>query len=579
MRAASERPLHRGGDAALRAWLTFRALVLRLDGVPAVWVVAPLVVVQWVAIAVVALHTPHNGWLYHSGGDSTEYWTHEWSLSRLILPYAALGYAVPVAYAWVPLVFGVNPLAGLPAIVLVQVLLLTPLTVAGVHAVARRLAGRVFAAWAALVWAVAPVLAVPLWRSDYHDRYLDSFLPQLYGLVNLGDFPSLVVLVVAGWLALRTIDEGGGNDALLTGLVLGLAVGVKPANALALPAAFVAFVAARRWRSLALSLAGLLPAVLTLALWKHRALGTLPLFGASGAREAAGAGPTVVADVADYVHWSLSHLRYNLGQLREFFWSRLLCEFLVVAGSFALLRKSVPKGLYVIVWFAAFYLVKGGSPQADLRSGTFLRLTMPGLPAFLLLASAVVLLVPGWGRRVPEIRAPERWPRPTWRLAAVVGIAAVLPLVLVGVARTSPPETYARLPGTTIDMPISSVLRPALTRIRDGVRVRWRPVDGNGAHVFYMVFRSPAEAETCVYTGTPANLCILDMTFLGRTDLTHLDDTPLPGRYQYRVVMAASFRPTDADFGDGSLVGPAAQFRVVCTSEKCRRDVARLQGR
>ena len=53
-----------------------------------------------------ALETPHNGFIWYSGGDATEYWTGQWAVGHLRLTQSVIGWGLPVFYAWVPLVTG-----------------------------------------------------------------------------------------------------------------------------------------------------------------------------------------------------------------------------------------------------------------------------------------------------------------------------------------------------------------------------------------------------------------------------------------------------------------------------------------
>jgi hypothetical protein len=561
-----------GGDAALRAWQAVRRLALRLERVRPLYVLAPLVVLQWLLVLGVALSATHNGWLYFQGGDGTEYWAHEWALAHGLLPNTVLGYAVPILFAWVPLVFGTSPLTGLPAIELAQTILLAPVVIASLYGLASRLAGRVFAAFAALLFVVAPVASIPLWRQDYHDRYVSQFLPQAFGLVNMGDFASVVVVVAASYFVFRALDDGRANDAVLAGLLMGTAIGVKPSNALILPVPVVVLALVRRWRQLGVYLAALAPAVVTLALWKERGLGSLPLLSAPELHEAAGTHFVASSSLAHYFNFDLSQLRYNLGQLREFFWSRLLCEFVVVAGAFAVLRKAPVKGIYLLLWFTVFFVVKGGSHQADLRAGSFLRLTMPGLPAFVLLAAATALLVPFWGRRQAQVRPAWTPPRPTRGLVVSVALLAVLPLIVVSAARPAPAGKLARLPVARTDAPITADFHLHAVKLRDGVRLVWDGFPTAGAKGYYVVYRSLGFDDGCGFTGIGSELCVFHMGALARTAITHVDDTPFPGHYMYRVGFAASWQAEDADSGDVMLLSEAIAADVFCDTAKCTRD-------
>ena len=51
-----------------------------------------------------AFETPHNGFVWYSGGDATEYWTSQWAVAHLRLTQTFVGWGLPVFYAWVPLV-------------------------------------------------------------------------------------------------------------------------------------------------------------------------------------------------------------------------------------------------------------------------------------------------------------------------------------------------------------------------------------------------------------------------------------------------------------------------------------------
>ena len=71
---------------------------------------------RWLAFA-----TPHNGWVWYSGGDATEYWTAQWSLAHGLIPQALDRLRLAVFYAGVPLVSRADARShGLPVIVLLQ---------------------------------------------------------------------------------------------------------------------------------------------------------------------------------------------------------------------------------------------------------------------------------------------------------------------------------------------------------------------------------------------------------------------------------------------------------------------------
>jgi hypothetical protein len=550
------------------------AAARRLERVRTLWVVAALAPLQWLIALLVAMHAPHNGWLFYTGGDATQYWSHEWALAHGMLPLTVLGYAVPVFFAWVPRLFGPTQLTGAAPIMFVQVLVLGTVALVCVHALATRLAGRVFALWATTLWVVVPVAAIPLWREDFHERYSGLFLPQALGIVNLGDYPSMVVLLAAAVFAFRTIDTGRGNDAVLTGLLCGLAVGVKPSNALILGSPVLAFAVARRWREIVLYGVALLPALLTLALWKQRGLGHVPLLTLPETRQAMGV--PLLPRVGDYLDFDRARFAANMAQIREFFWSRLLLEYLGVAGAVAALRRAPAKGIYLVTWLAAIVIVKGGSPVADVRTTSFFRLTMPGFPAFFLLAATAVLLVPGWGRFVRAPRVNGTPPRRTRGLIVALVVLVALPLAAVAAAQPAPRERLARNLNTLIETPISTSLAIRPERIPDGVRLRWAVPPRSETKVFYVVYRTTT-GDGCSYDEARAvQECVLGMTSIGQTEIRFLEDTPPPGTYTYRVGISASWK-NDAQNGDLILLSPPTTVAIRCTTEKCRRDIAKLK--
>ncbi len=214
------------------------------------WIVlAPLVVAQWVVLAAFALTVQRNGWLFYQGGDQTWFYTSAWELAHGRIPETLVGYLWPFALA--PLAFAAGPdfLDGLPVIILVQVLLLAPLALLCSYWVAARIGGRLLGYFAAAAWIVAPFAVQPLFVGRYHERWNEQTLPQALGFTALGDFPSMVLLLVAAVFVMRVLDGGARGDVIAAGLVVGLAIALKPANGLFVFAPLAAFALARRWRA------------------------------------------------------------------------------------------------------------------------------------------------------------------------------------------------------------------------------------------------------------------------------------------------------------------------------------------
>ena len=129
-----------------------------------------------------AFSVHHNGWLFYQGGDQTFYWTDAHLLTKWTLPFAAVGYAWSYMLMPIALVAGANVLSGLPAVVLLNTLVLLPVALLCVYGIGTRIAGRVFGYWAALLWVVVPYAAIPMFDHRYHQKYVEITLPQQFGL-------------------------------------------------------------------------------------------------------------------------------------------------------------------------------------------------------------------------------------------------------------------------------------------------------------------------------------------------------------------------------------------------------------
>jgi hypothetical protein len=550
------------------------------------WVVlAPLVVAQWAAVAVFAQIVRHNGWLFYQGGDQTFFYTSSWVLAGGHIPESNIGYGWSYLLAPISLVSGANVVAALPWMILFQVGVLLPVALLAVYGIAARLGGRLIGYFAAVLWIGGPYITIPLWDQRYHAKYVEQFLPQALGLTGLGDFPSMVFLLVAAYFTVRALDTRAPVDAVLAGVTAGFAIGIKPANLLFIGGPLVGFTLARRWReglSFALALA---PALLALALWKYRGLGNQPFITPAPKAYAAGAvlggdPPSTLGFLSRYLNFDWWQLRNNNANLREFFWSPRALEWVGVAGLIGAARRSVPKAGMLGAWLGAFILVKGTSPAASLEEGTFLRLFLPGFPPFLLLASAIPLLAPRAGPRIPV-----RFPAPTFALhwrsppaVAAIAVLAAIPLLLFLVLQPLKSPTAPKYFENGVIVPVDNGFQAHATRAQLGILVAWKPPRGNAAEVFYRVFRSRAvkgapdptyppgrEGIRCLGPGFGgAADCRIEMEVIATTrGRSFLDRSGVPrGRWTYRVGLAANWRD-DTEAGDvlllsgpGNVTGP-----------------------
>ncbi len=521
-------------------------------------VVALLAVTQWALILAFALTVRHNGWIYYQGGDQIWYSTSGSLLAHGQLPPTFVGYGWSIALAPIMAVFGPGYVAALPAIIALNVLVLGPLALAALHELATRIGGRVFALWAGALWVAGPFVAIPFWRDVYHERYVEQVLPQALGLTGLADFPSMVLLLVAAALILRSLDTRGWETAAAAGLVAGLALGIKPANALFLGGPLLAYALARRWRELLAVSAGLAPSLLVLMLWKQRGLGQLPLFALEEAHVALGAtvvlGSTVGAIGLDrYIDLNWGQLQDNGAQLREFFWSARLVEWAPLAGAYAVARRSLPLAALLAAWLGAVVLVKGSSSFSTVESATFFRFLMPAYPAFLLLGAAIPLLLP----RLSRLPRAALAPRPVGRrpLLALAALTVVVPALLIGLARPLEGPGKAIVVNEILT-PVTSGLGVEVSRSGAGRTLSWQPIAHAGADVFYRVYRSAAGGEDAPCDPTPGSAtCRLGLLLLGTTrEPRWQDGSPPPGAV-YRIGIAGNWRD-DPEGGDVFAISP-----------------------
>ncbi|NUT56714.1 MAG: hypothetical protein HOQ03_12130 [Thermoleophilia bacterium] len=539
-----------GGSSRLLHGLASAERILTRVAERPLLALAGLAAAQWLLILAFALTVRHNGWIYYQGGDQIWLSSTSWLLGENQIPPAYVGYGWPLALA--PLLQAVGPdyVSAMPPVILVDVLVLGPLALWAVHGLAERIAGRVFALVAASAWVVLPYAVIPLWRQDYHERYVEQFLPGAVGLTGMADFPSMVLLAVGALLFVRALDRQAWAGAAAAGLVVGFAIAVKPSNALFLGGPALAALVARNLRPLVPFGLALLPAVLTLAVWKQRGLGAIPVFDAAEARTAAAAVGAAVPDVGRYFDLDWSNLHDNMSNIREYFWSARLVQWAPLAGLVGLARRSPTVAALAAAWFAAFLVAKGTTPLSTVSSGSFFRLLMPAFPAYFLLAASTLLLVPRLGealaRRWPPGEPREVGQRTLVGLGAALAVVPLAVILLVGPMST-PPRTIL----------VNNILTPVDERLAIDVRAEgpareltWtHPALGSSA-VFYRVYRTDQSGEdvACVDRGA-ARECLLKMVLLGTTrEPRWRDGSPPPGSL-YRVGVAANAQ-NDENAGD-----------------------------
>ena len=239
-----------------------------------------------------------------------------------------------------------------------------PIALLCVYRIGSALGGRWLGALAAVVWIAVPFVTIPFFDPRYRVTYENRIVPRALGLTESGEFPTMVMLLVACLLTLRALKRAQ-LRALLGGLATAVAAVIDASGLLFVPAALIALVASGRRRSLAAFALGLLPGVIVV----------------------------LARDTGDSIGFGSWHqLHVNGIFIREFFYSLRVLEWLPIAGILAVGRRSIPAALLIGGWFGAFLFIEGTSSAVP--DYTFWRPMLPALPAYVLLASAIPLLVP-----------------------------------------------------------------------------------------------------------------------------------------------------------------------------------------
>ena len=544
------------------------------DRLPVPRVLAGLVAVEWACVLALALTVRHNGWIYYQGGDQLWYYSLGWLLGHGEIGTTLVGYGWAVVLAPFARIAGPNLVSALPAIVLFNVLVLLPVAMLALYGIAARIGGRLFGYWAVLLWIVVPFLGIAYANAGYHQRYTELLLPQALGLTALADFPTTVAALVCVYFCVRVLfdEEPRIVDALAAGAAAGAAIGIKPSTALFLVGPGLALVYRRRFSALGLFLGGMAPALAALAVWKERGLGRIPAFGNAYvphrvAAGGAGGGPLAGLDLGRYFRLDWSHLGNNIDLLREHFWSGRVLQWLVIAGLVGVARRSLTSFLLVGGWIGAFIVVKGSYAAASVEDSSVFRIMMPAFPAFILLLAAIPLLAPhapkqlrAWAPAFPA--QPRR--RRIWALTAALVVSGLVPLVAFAGARTSGGSAQtAQLGPQTPPIPTNIDLGVTAQGAGGGVTLRWKATDAAGGPVFYRIWRGPAargDGLTCPVLRL-ARYCIVGLPEVGVTRGTTFSDNPGPGRWVYRVTVAANWL-NDPAYGDIYLVSTPVVVRA-----------------
>jgi hypothetical protein len=264
--------------------------------------------------------------------------------------------------------------SALAPIVLLNVIVIGPIALLCAYRVAASIGGVALGAWALVVWVAAPWAMHVFTLAKYDATLRDIVLPMALGLTAEPGYLAGAALLASS--ALLTV--GSARAAALGGFAVFLAVLLQP-----------------------MAVLFILPAGLALAVWRcPRELGAF----------AAIAVPAVVVALAwrDYsVHdLSADQLRANMAGLREYFWSQRVLQWIPIAGAIAVARRSVPLALLLGGWFGIWVAFEAADVGTGYEDGGLFRALLPALPAYVLLAAALPLLIPTLATRLGALARP-----------------------------------------------------------------------------------------------------------------------------------------------------------------------------
>ena len=255
---------------------------------------------------------------------------------------------------------------------------LLPAAVLAVYDVGRRLGGVWLGVWFGIVLLLLPLVGWAYALPGYRDTFRDRVLVEAVGGAAGGRFAAGALCAVAAALLLRALHERSPVLPLAAGMVAGLAIVVEPAACLVVVGVVLACAVARRLDVLALVAGPVLVG------------GVLAL---------------LVRDAGIGVDVSWDAFSANMAGLREYTWSNRVLQWLPIAGTIGLARRSWPAAALFGGWVGAFVLAEAGSADRPVKSGAFFLAFLPALPALAVLVAAIPLLVPGLPARLAAATA------------------------------------------------------------------------------------------------------------------------------------------------------------------------------
>jgi hypothetical protein len=294
------------------------------------------------------------------------------------------------------------------------VLVLAPVALVVVYGIALRLAGRVFAAWAALVWVVLPFAVLLYATPSLRHPYAHGGLLQVTGLSDDPRLAAAVAFGAATYLAIRAAETGAYLHAGAMIVTAAAGSALAPREALVSLAPLAVLVLSNRRR---------LAIVATVAL--AACLGGI----------AAAVGADALSGPFGRVGWT--DAGNALAGLSENLWSGRVLEWLAIGGIVGTLRRSPRIGAALGIAYAAAFLSVGGARDPLAHNVSLLHALLPAWFAVVLVVAAIPLLAPRTAAREGETatvslrRFWERLNRPAFSRATVArddGRAVATPL-------------------------------------------------------------------------------------------------------------------------------------------------------
>jgi hypothetical protein len=185
--------------------------------------------------------------------------------------------------------------------------------------------------------------------------------------------------------------------------------------------------------------------------------------------------------------------------------------------------------------------IKGSSKSATVfYSGTYFRLLLPALPAFVIGVACLPLLVPRAARTVRAASVRRVVPHRRAIFAAAFVVFAVLPAAAVAAFRPLAKPVVVNDPNKSRLYPVGGDFHLRATRVGRQVRLRWSPVS-HGPLVRYAVYRAPPAGGAGLVCDRKPLVCTLDAMRRGVVDGRSFAETPPAGDWAYRVGLYVRF--------------------------------------